>query len=188
MKRIAIFASGNGSNAENICNYFSSSGGVSVVVLYTNKEDSYVIERMKTLEIPVVVFSKSDMINSLEIDISLSEKKIDFIVLSGFLLKIPERIILNYKNKIINLHPSLLPKYGGKGMYGNNVHRSVIENNESESGISIHFVNANYDEGDIIFQKICKLEQNETSESLSKKIHQLEHSFFPKIIEKIILK
>ncbi len=114
MKRIAIFASGNGSNAENICNYFSSSDRVSVEVLYTNKEDSYVIERMKTLEIPVVVFSKSDMINSLEIDNSLSEKKIDFIVLSGFLLKIPERIILNYKNKIINLHPSLLPKYGGK--------------------------------------------------------------------------
>ena len=188
MKRIAIFASGNGSNAENICNYFSSSGAASVVVLYTNKEDSYVIERMKTLEVPVVVFSKSDMISSLEIDNSLSEKKIDFIVLSGFLLKIPERIILNYKNKIINLHPSLLPKYGGKGMYGNNVHRSVIENNESESGISIHFVNANYDEGDIVFQKICKLEQNETPESLSEKIHQLEHSFFPEIIEKIILR
>lgn len=188
MKKIAVFASGSGTNAENVCQYFRGSNKVSVVLVCTNKKNAFVLERIKKYRVSSFVFSKEDMNGSNLLEDKLNDFKIDFIVLAGFLLKIPEKLVRLFNNKIINLHPSLLPKYGGKGMYGNNVHRLIIKNREKESGITIHFVNDNYDEGDIIFQKKCFLSKKETAHSLSSKIHFLEKKFFPKIIEKTILK
>ena len=187
MKKIAVFASGNGTNAENIFNYFSKSSIGRVVNLYCNNKNANVINRFSPKKIPVFLFSKKELNNSKKIDVLLSENKIDYIVLCGFLLKIPERIICNYKDKIINIHPSLLPKHGGKGMYGENVHKSVLKNNDSISGITIHYVNKNYDEGGVVFQKSCNLSKNESLNSLTQKIKFLEKKHYPRIIEKIIV-
>ena len=186
-KKIAIFASGNGTNTENICHYFKGSTRLDVVLVCTNNPDAFVLKRIKKYNVPSFVFSKLDMNNSDLLEKRLASDGVDFIVLAGFLLKIPKKIINVFNDKIINVHPSILPKYGGKGMYGDIVHRSVLENNEKESGITIHFVNENYDDGDIIFQKTCPVSSGETIDSLSKKIHKLEMGFFPEIIEKTIL-
>ncbi|MGY8987225.1 MAG: phosphoribosylglycinamide formyltransferase [Flavobacteriales bacterium] len=188
VKKIAIFASGEGTNTENICNYFSTSTRFEVVLIATNKKDSFVINRAQKLNIPSFVFSKNDLNNSVIVEKKLLELEVDFIVLAGFLLKIPKKIISLYSDKIVNIHPSLLPKFGGKGMFGENVHQSVIESGEKESGITIHYVNNNYDEGGVILQEKCSVSEDETVESLSEKIKKLEHEFFPKTIEKIILK
>jgi len=188
VKKIAIFASGNGSNAENVYNYFKGSTRVKVVLIATNKKDAFVVKRAKNLRVSSFVFSKDDLINSVIVEQKLLDFEVDFIVLSGFLLKIPGKIINLFSDKIINIHPSLLPKFGGKGMYGKDVHKSVIENNERESGITIHYVNSNYDKGGIILQERCFVSKKETVQSLSEKIRKLEFSFFPKTIEKIILK
>ena len=188
VKKIVIFASGEGTNTENICNYFSTSTRFEVVLIATNKKDSFVINRAQKLNIPSFVFSKNDLNNSVIVEKKLLELKVDFIVLAGFLLKIPKKIINLYSDKIVNIHPSLLPKFGGKGMFGENVHQSVIESGEKESGITIHYVNNNYDEGGVILQEKCSVSEDETVESLSEKIQKLEHEFFPKTIEKIILK
>lgn len=187
MKNIAIFASGKGTNAKNICSYFKGSSVARVALLCSNKRDAPVISSLKKLSVPTMVFSKSDMYFSDLIEKTLKKKSIDIIVLAGFLLKVPEKIINLYDKKIVNIHPSLLPKYGGKGMYGESVHESVLKNNELESGVTIHFVNKNYDEGDIILQKKCDISKKETIKSLSDKIHSLEMSCFPKVIEKILL-
>ena len=188
VKKIVIFASGEGTNTENICNYFSTSTRFEVVLIATNKKDSFVINRAQKLNIPSFVFSKNDLNNSVIIEKKLLELEVDFIVLAGFLLKVPKKIINLYSDKIVNIHPSLLPKFGGKGMFGENVHQSVIESGEKESGITIHYVNNNYDEGGVILQEKCSVSEGETIESLSEKIQKLEHEFFPKTIEKIILK
>jgi phosphoribosylglycinamide formyltransferase-1 len=188
VKKIVIFASGEGTNTENICNYFSTSTRFEVVLIATNKKDSFVINRAQKLNIPSFVFSKNDLNNSVIIEKKLLELEVDFIVLAGFLLKVPKKIINLYSYKIVNIHPSLLPKFGGKGMFGENVHQSVIESGEKESGITIHYVNNNYDEGGVILQEKCSVSEDETIESLSEKIQKLEHEFFPKTIEKIILK
>jgi len=187
-KKLAIFASGSGSNAENICNYFAESSDIKVVLICTNREDAFIVERANKLNIPVYIFSKSELNNFVDLHKKLQNIEVDVIILAGFLLKLPTLMVDNYPNRIINIHPSLLPKYGGKGMYGSNIHKAVIKNKELESGISIHFVNQNYDEGKIILQKKCSISANESVETLIHKIHKLEHNYFPVAIEKTIKK
>jgi len=184
--KIAIFASGNGSNAENIIKFFKNHENICVELILTNNPNAYVIERAKNNNVKCIIFNKDDLYNSDKILNILKEHNIDFIVLAGFLWLIPKSIILNYPRKIINIHPALLPKYGGKGMYGMNVHKAVIENKEKLSGITIHYVNENYDEGDIIFQKELEITHDETPETLAEKIHKLEYQYYPLIIEKVI--
>ena len=187
-KKLAIFASGSGSNAENICNYFAESSDIKVVLICTNREDAFIVKRANKLNIPVYIFSKSELTNFVDLHKKLQKIEVDVIILAGFLLKLPTIMVDNYPNRIINIHPSLLPKYGGKGMYGSNIHKAVIKNKELESGISIHFVNHNYDEGKIILQKKCSISANESVETLIHKIHKLEHNYFPVAIEKTIKK
>jgi|TARA_B110001469_G_scaffold8304_1_gene8274 phosphoribosylglycinamide formyltransferase-1 len=187
-KKLAIFASGSGSNAENICNYFAESSDIKVVLICTNREDAFIVKRANKLNIPVYIFSKSELNNFVDLHKKLQNIEVDVIILAGFLLKLPTIMVDNYPNRIINIHPSLLPKYGGKGMYGSNIHKAVIKNKELESGISIHFVNHNYDEGKIILQKKCSISANESVETLIHKIHKLEHNYFPVAIEKTIKK
>ena len=187
-KKLAIFASGSGSNAENICNYFAKSSDNEVVLICTNKRDALIITRAKKLNIPVYIFTKYELNNFVDLHKKLLSFGVDVIILAGFLLKIPPIMVDSYPNRIINIHPSLLPKYGGKGMYGNNIHKAVIANKETESGISIHFVNKNYDEGEIILQEKCTISNNESIETLTQKIHKLEYNYFPNAIEKTIKK
>ena len=182
---ILIFASGNGSNAENIITYFQNKAIDINWMIITNNSNAGVIQRSIKMGIPFLVFDKKDFYENMFLEkISLINPKL--IILAGFLLKIPENLIKKFNNKIINIHPSLLPKYGGKGMYGMNVHNEVIKNREAESGISIHYVNNQYDEGKIIFQKSTKIIYPSNAENLSKKIHELEMKYFPEIIEKLI--
>ena len=182
---ILIFASGNGSNAENIITYFQNKAIDIHWIIITNNSNAGVIQRSIKMGIPFLVFDKNDFYQNMFLKkISLINPKL--IILAGFLLKIPENLIKKFNNKIINIHPSLLPKYGGKGMYGMNVHNEVIKNREAESGISIHYVNNQYDEGKIIFQKSTKIIYPFSAENLSKKIHELEMKYFPEIIEKLI--
>lgn len=183
---IAIFASGNGSNAENIINFFKDNNNVEIKIILTNNEYAYVIERAKRLNIPCFIFNKTELKNSNIVLNKLKEYDIDFIVLAGFLLKIPENILNVFPKKIINIHPALLPKYGGKGMYGKKVHDAVIASGDEYSGITIHYVNKNYDEGDIIFQEKCEVKNNDTPETLAKRVHSLEYNFFPKVIKKVL--
>lgn len=187
MLKIAIFASGSGSNAENIIRYFNQKSDNHVVItsILCNNSNAGVLERAKKLNIDTIVFNK-EMFQSGEILTFLQSKKVDFLILAGFLWKIPSEIIKNFENKIINIHPALLPKYGGKGMYGDNVHKSVILNNEKESGITIHYVSENYDEGEIIFQASCFIEEGDNYELLAKKVHELEYKYFPSVIESVI--
>lgn len=187
IKRIAIFASGSGSNAENIYNYFIGNDKVKISLILTNNPNAKVIERAERLGIEYKVFDKNSFYNTHEIIDLLSAKKIDWVVLAGFLWIIPPNLIKAFPNKIINIHPALLPRYGGKGMYGDKVHQSVIENKETESGITIHFVNENYDEGKIIFQAKCSILPTDKSEDLAKKIHALEYKHFPEVIKKLLV-
>jgi phosphoribosylglycinamide formyltransferase-1 len=183
---IAIFASGAGSNAENIYSFFQDSPDVNVVLICSNNKNALVLRRAEILDVEVVVFSKSQLANFNFLEKTLTSFSVDFVILAGFLLKIPRKMIDKYPNKIINVHPALLPKYGGKGMFGENVHKAVIENKEVESGITIHYVSQNYDEGEIIFNAKCEVNKNDTHESLATKIHDLEYAYFPKIIELVI--
>jgi len=186
MKNIAIFASGSGTNAENIINYFKNNDDVNIALIVSNKKDAYVLERAKKYGIRTSVLPKKDFQNKEKVLQLLKENNIDFIVLAGFLLLIPEFLIDEYPDKIINIHPALLPKYGGKGMYGDNVHKAVIEAKEKESGITIHYVNKDYDKGEIIFQAKCKIDENDSYQDLASKIHSLEYEYFPKIIEQVL--
>ena len=185
-KRIVIFASGNGSNAENIIKYFQNKTIAKVVLVLSNKKDAKVLERTKTLNVKTHSFSKQELLAEDGVLEILKKNTPDLIVLAGFLLKFPDHIIKNFPNKVINIHPALLPKYGGKGMYGNFVHQAVIENKEIETGISIHYIDENYDEGALIFQKSVPLFAEDTLETVSQKIHELEHEWFPKIIEELL--
>ena len=187
MKRIVIFASGSGTNAENIIKYFQKSTVATVVHVLCNKKDAKVLKRANILNVNNLHFSKEDFIEDDTI-LNLLKTTADFIVLAGFLLRVPQKIIEAFPNKIINIHPALLPKYGGKGMYGMHVHEAVVENKEKETGITIHYVNENYDEGAIIFQKSVILDKNDTPEDVAMKIHQLEMKYFPKVIEDFILR
>ncbi len=184
-KNIALFASGSGSNAENIIRYFTGNSDFSFPLIISNNEKAFVHERAKKLGVPSLTFPREDFIDGGKILNLLQEKNIDAIVLSGFLLKIPDSIIEAYPQKIVNIHPALLPKFGGKGMYGMNVHRAVLEAGEKETGITIHYVNSNYDEGDIIFQAKCPVLPDDTPESVAQRVHALEYEFFPRIIAEI---
>lgn len=195
MKKIAVFASGSGSNAENIYEYFNCNKKESkeandciakVELIITNKKDAYVLERAKRLGIDSVVFEKEKWVDGLEILDYLNNREIDFIVLAGFLLKVPPAIISHYPMAIVNIHPALLPKFGGKGMYGDNVHKAVIEAKETKSGITIHYVNENYDEGDIIFKSEFDITSTDDYNSLATKVHTLEYAHYPKVIEECI--
>lgn len=186
MKKIVIFASGSGTNAENVIKYFATGDTGIVVAVFTNNSNAKVIERAKNLEVPTVIFSK-DELNKGKVVQKVNAFRPDLIVLAGFLLKFPSEIIQDYPNKIINIHPALLPKYGGKGMYGMHIHKAVVENKEKETGITIHYVNENYDEGNIIFQKRVALSETDSAEDVAVKIHALEQEYFPVEIEKLLL-
>jgi phosphoribosylglycinamide formyltransferase-1 len=185
MKKILIFASGSGTNAENIIQYFEKNNAVSVVAVFTNNSNAKVIDRAKKFQVPTVIFSK-DELNTRKTLQLIFDFHPDLIVLAGFLLKFPENIIKAYPNRVINIHPALLPKFGGKGMYGMHIHNAVIENKEIETGITIHYVNENYDEGNIIFQQSVSLSETDTPESVAAKIHTLEQQYFPEVIEKLL--
>ena len=185
MKKIAIFASGSGTNAENIITYFEKDPKITVALIASNNKFSKVLFRANKYNIPVLVFNKTELNNG-DVLNALKLKGINFIVLAGFLLKIPDNIITFFLNKIINIHPSLLPLYGGKGMYGLYVHQKVFESKDKETGITIHFVNNKYDQGKIIFQAKCLIEPNMKIKAIAKKVHQLEMKFFPKIIESVL--
>ena len=184
-KNIVVFASGSGSNAVKIYEYFSGLNNVNIASLYCNNPNAKVLERFKSFNIDTVLFSKNDLKNNTVLN-SLKNVNPDLIVLAGFLLKIPKNITSFFKNKIINIHPALLPLYGGKGMYGENIHKAVIKNKDKMSGLTIHYVNDKYDDGAIIFQKTIRLEPCETPLSLSKKILDQEHINYPVEIEKLL--
>ena len=184
--RIAIFASGNGSNAENITRYFQERNTARVSLLISNNKKAFVLERAASLGIDNHVISRDDFKQPKNLLGLLKEKQIDFIVLAGFLWLIPSELILAFPQRIINIHPALLPKYGGKGMYGDYVHQAVSAAGETKSGISIHFVNQVYDEGAIIFQKSIEIKAGENPKKIAEKVHALEYEYFPQIIERVI--
>jgi phosphoribosylglycinamide formyltransferase-1 len=186
MKRIAIFASGSGTNAQRIAEYFSTNSQVSIVRIYCNNPEAFVLTRARRLNIPSLIFVRKDLYQTDLILNQLHEDNTDLIVLAGFLWLVPVNILSAFENRIINIHPALLPRYGGKGKYGHYVHAAVIDSGDKESGISIHFVNERYDEGDIVFQARCHIEKGETTESLAAKIHELEYEHFPVIIDQVI--
>ncbi len=187
MTKIVLFASGSGSNAENIVNFFKNDPDVSISYILTNNPVAYVIERAKRLGIPCKVFNKQELNKDDVILDFLTNNKTDIIVLAGFLWLMPAKITNAFPNKIINIHPALLPKYGGKGMYSSHVHEAVVQNKETESGITIHFVNEKYDEGNIIFQAKCKILPEDTPDDVAQKIHILEQEHFPKVIEGLLI-
>lgn len=185
-KRIAIFASGSGTNAENIIRFFHLHPKVEVGLVLSNKPDAPVLLRAARLDIQAETFTKDDFYSSSRVLDLLKSNKIDIVILAGFLWLVPLNLIKAYQGRLINIHPALLPNYGGKGMYGMNVHQAVVTNKEKESGITIHHVNEKYDAGNIIFQARCSIDPRETPESLAEKIHLLEKENFPKVIEKFI--
>lgn len=187
MKRIVLFASGSGTNVENIVHHFQENPGVTISCVLSNNREAQVFDRCNRLNISALYFNrhafyKSDCV--LEILRSMNP---DLIVLAGFLWKIPENLVHGFPGKIINIHPALLPKYGGKGMYGMQVHKAVMDNKEKETGITIHYVNENYDEGTIISQVKVKLDEEDTPESIAEKVHRLEYEHFPQVIQKILM-
>ncbi len=187
MKNVAIFASGEGTNAENLFNYFKNDNRIKIKLIVTNVDTAGIIAKAELHKKNVQIISKTALNEYTDQIIEfLRAEKIDLIILAGFLLKIPEKFIKAFPNQIVNIHPALLPKYGGKGMYGMNVHKAVIENKEQESGITIHYVNEEYDKGEIILQASCKIESDDTPETLNAKIRTLEFENFPKAIEKLI--
>jgi phosphoribosylglycinamide formyltransferase-1 len=187
MKNVAIFASGEGTNAQNIIDYFSTSDKIKIALVVSNKPTANVLNRAKKANIPTLVISRADFFENDSTIQALKAAYIDFIILAGFLWMIPENLVRAFPKKMINIHPALLPKFGGKGMYGMNVHKAVVDQKEKESGISIHYVNEHYDEGEIISQHRCNLSVNDTPESVAEKIHKLEQEFFPKAIENVLL-
>ncbi|MGR6087422.1 MAG: phosphoribosylglycinamide formyltransferase [Arcticibacter sp.] len=187
MKKVAVFASGSGSNAENLIRFFSNSPNLRVVAVYSNNPNALVLERIKPLGVPGHVIGKTDMLDGSLLK-SLQSAGIDLIVLAGFLKLVPAAIIQGFHGPIINLHPSLLPAYGGKGMHGIHVHEAVIAANEQISGITIHNVNDQYDQGAIIKQFTTEIEPGETPSSLAQKIHELEMRYFPSVVEEVALK
>ncbi|MEG1616028.1 MAG: phosphoribosylglycinamide formyltransferase [Bacteroidales bacterium] len=184
-KRIAIFASGSGSNAENIARYFAQNEKIEISLIVSNKNDAYVLQRAENLGIPAVVVTGKEMNDSERLLSTLKAYDINFIVLAGYLLKIPAYLIEAFPHAIVNIHPALLPDFGGKGMYGDNVHKAVVAAGKRESGITIHFVNENYDEGAIIFQEKCEVLPSDTYKEVAEKVHTLEYAHFPEVIKRI---
>lgn len=186
MKNIAIFASGSGTNAENLIRFFRTNPNGMVKLVLSNKPDAYVLQRAQSYDIETVVFNKEQLNDHDGVLTILIDRNIDFVVLAGFLWLVPEIILETFEGRIINIHPALLPKYGGKGMYGKRVHEAVIENGDPTSGITIHHVNAKYDEGAIIFQATCKVDRGDTPESIAEKVHALEYKHFPRVVEELL--
>ena len=187
MKNLAIFASGSGSNAERITSYFADSEEINVKLFLCNNLEAGVIQRAERLNIPLIMFDRP-MFKSGEVVEILRENQIDFVILAGFLWLVPKNVVEAFPSRIINIHPALLPKFGGKGMYGHFVHEAVVENKETESGITIHFVNEHYDQGAIIFQASFPVMPTDTSEDVARKGQVLEHQYFPEIIKKVVLR
>ena len=188
MKRIAIFASGSGSNAQRIMEHFKRNKEMEVALVLCNKPDAYVLQRADNFEVPTHVLTKEELLHTNSIDNLLKNLEIDILVLAGFMWLLPERFIQNYPKRIVNIHPALLPKHGGAGMFGRKVHESVLKSKDNETGITIHYVNENFDEGEIIYQSKCTVEKNDDLEKLAYKVHQLEHIHYPKIIEDLLKK
>jgi len=188
MKRIVIFASGSGSNAENLIKFFLNNADVEVTHVMTNNPHAKVLERAKNLNISAFSFNRQAFLKSDDVLNILKTFQPDLIVLAGFLWKFPEHILAAFPNKVINIHPALLPNYGGKGMYGMHVHHAIVANKEIETGISIHYVNEHYDEGALIFQATCPVLPTDTAEGVAEKIHALEMEHFPKVIEELLSK
>ncbi|ALJ05695.1 phosphoribosylglycinamide formyltransferase [Pseudalgibacter alginicilyticus] len=186
MKRIVIFASGSGSNAENLIKFFHNRKNASVIQVLTNNPHAKVIDRCNKLQVSCLSFNKIALNKTNDVLNILNASNPDLIVLAGFLWKFPETILNAYPNKVINVHPALLPKFGGKGMYGMHVHEAVVSNKETETGITIHYVNENYDEGATIFQAKCKVLVTDTAEDVAKKIHLLEMEHFPKVVQRLL--
>jgi phosphoribosylglycinamide formyltransferase-1 len=186
MRNIAILASGSGTNAENIIKYFSTQNSAKVSLVLSNNRHATVLKRAEALNVRTVFFERKEFYVTGKVLRYLALYKIDFIVLAGFLWLVPENIVEQYAGRIINIHPALLPAFGGKGMYGDAVHKAVIANKDAESGITIHYVNKQYDKGDIIFQARCKVEATDSADTLAEKIHILEYEHYPKVIEKLV--
>lgn len=187
-KRIAIFASGSGSNAQKIMEHFKHHPEGEVVLILSNNSDAFVLQRADNFEIPTHVFCREDLYDSEEVLHVLKKLQVDLIVLAGFLWLVPHTLLKHYPNKIINIHPSLLPKYGGKGMYGDRVHQAVLDAGDEEGGITIHFVNDHFDEGEIIHQARFRVEEGDTLEMIKFKGQQLEHQYYPRVIENLLKK
>ncbi len=187
LKKIVLFASGSGTNAENLIRYFNQPDtGARVILLMSNKEDARALERAKNSGVPVEVFDRHRFYETDEIPRKLESMGTDLIVLAGFLWLVPQNLIRSFPRRIINIHPALLPKYGGKGMYGKRVHEAVLASGDKESGISIHYVDEIYDHGRIIAQHTCPVREGDTPESLAARVHELEYKYFPKAVEKVL--
>lgn len=186
MVRIGIFASGEGTNVQRFIDYFKNSSDLQIALVVCNNPKARVLERAALAEIPILLLDKDTFYNSDKVVEEL-QQKVDFIVLAGFLWMIPQNLITAFHNKMVNIHPALLPAYGGKGMYGMKVHEAVIQNKEKKSGISIHYVNEHYDEGEIIFQKECVVSSEDSPMTLALMIHELEHKYYPEEVEKLLL-
>lgn len=185
-KNIAIFASGTGSNAKKITHHFKHHTEINVSLIISNKPTAKVLIMAEEEGVPTVVISKKEFGDESYILKKLNEYSIDYVVLAGFLWLMPKYFVVAYKNRMVNIHPALLPKFGGKGMYGMNVHKAVREASEKESGITIHFVNGQYDEGDIVFQKSCSIATDDSPQKIAEKVLSLEHKYFPVIIEELV--
>ncbi len=185
MKRIAVFASGSGTNAENLINYFRQNDGADVSLVLTDNPKARVLERAAKYSVPTVVFSREELREGKVLD-KLVKNKIDFIVLAGFLSLVPRGITEHYQERIVNIHPALLPAYGGKGMYGMKVHQAVIDAGEQESGITIHYVNENYDDGDIVFQARTEVFGDDAPEDLAERVHALEYKYYPQVVDDLV--
>jgi len=187
-KRIAIFASGSGSNAQKIMELFKHSAEIEIALVLTNNPDAYVLQRADNFEIPVHIFDRKEFYETSHIADLLKNLDIDLIVLAGFLWLIPKNLITEYPGRMVNIHPALLPKFGGKGMYGDHVHQAVMDTGETEGGITIHYVNENYDEGEYIYQAKYKIDKSDNLEMIKFKGQQLEHQHYPRIVESILKK
>lgn len=185
-KRLAIFASGSGSNAEKIAEYFTGRTDIEISLILSNNPQAGVIARARRFQIPVVLFDRKTFYETSRIIEILQNERIDLVVLAGFMMLIPEEMVQAFPEKIVNIHPALLPKYGGKGMYGHFVHEAVVAAQDLQSGISIHFVNERYDEGDIIFQATCEVSPNDTPEEVARKVQVLEHQHYPEVVDKLL--
>lgn len=188
MIRLAIFASGSGSNAQNIAEYFTGHRSIEVSLIVSNNKNAFVLERAKNLDIKTHVFSRSSFYQTQELLEILSAEKINFIILAGFMWLAPSYLVKAYTNRIMNIHPALLPKFGGKGMYGDHVHKAVKEAGEKSTGITIHWVNEKYDDGNIIFQQACPISPADSAEIIAGKVHELEYKHYPLVIESVVKK
>ena len=186
MKKIAILASGSGTNAENIARYFKDSGKAEVSLILSNNPDAGVIRRARKLSIPVLLFDRTTFYETDRIPDILCKTGIDLVVLAGFMMLIPKNLTGPFEGRMINIHPALLPKFGGKGMYGDHVHNAVVAAGETETGITIHYVNEHYDEGQVIFQASCPVLPSDSPDAVAARVHELEYRHFPVVIEKIL--